>query len=64
MSAAEQLNSMIERIGDARLPTEHGEFRIVAFRAADGHEHVALVAGDVGGRRPPREGRRPEARTR
>ncbi|NQY57757.1 MAG: GTP cyclohydrolase II [Ilumatobacteraceae bacterium] len=47
MSAAEQLNSMIERIGDARLPTEHGEFRIVAFRAADGHEHVALVAGDV-----------------
>ena len=47
MSAAEQLNSMIERIGDARLPTEHGEFRIVAFRAADGHEHVDLVAGDV-----------------
>ncbi|MEM1335392.1 MAG: GTP cyclohydrolase II, partial [Actinomycetota bacterium] len=35
------------RIGDARLPTEHGDFRIVAYRAADGHEHIALVAGDV-----------------
>ncbi|MEM8620549.1 MAG: GTP cyclohydrolase II [Actinomycetota bacterium] len=48
MSAAEQLSSLVERIGDARLPTERGAFRIVAYRAADGHEHVALVAGDIG----------------
>lgn len=36
----------IERIGDARLPTDYGEFRIVSYRAVDGNEHVALVAGD------------------
>lgn len=35
------------RVGDARLPTDVGEFRIVSYRADDGHEHVALVAGNV-----------------
>ncbi len=38
---------IVERIGDARLPTDVGEFRIVSYRARDGHEHVALIAGDV-----------------
>ncbi len=37
----------VERVGDARLPTDVGEFRIVSYRAGDGHEHVALIAGDV-----------------
>ncbi|MGB3735672.1 MAG: GTP cyclohydrolase II [Ilumatobacter sp.] len=37
----------VERVGDARLPTDVGEFRIVSYRASDGHEHVALIAGDV-----------------
>lgn len=37
----------VERVGDARLPTDLGEFRIVSYRAHDGHEHVALVAGDL-----------------
>ncbi|MFK8023574.1 MAG: GTP cyclohydrolase II [Ilumatobacter sp.] len=37
---------MIERVGDAQLPTDVGDFRIVSYRAADGHEHVALIAGD------------------
>lgn len=37
---------LVERVGDARLPTDVGTFRIVAYRAVDGHEHVALVAGD------------------
>lgn len=37
---------LIERVGDARLPTDVGTFRIVAYRAVDSHEHVALVAGD------------------
>jgi 3,4-dihydroxy 2-butanone 4-phosphate synthase/GTP cyclohydrolase II len=36
----------VERVADARLPTDVATFRIVAYRAADGHEHVALVAGD------------------
>ena len=34
--------------GEAHLPTEHGDFRIVGFwNDADGREHVALVKGDV-----------------
>ncbi len=40
---------LVERVGDARLPTAHGEFRIVSYRALDGHEHVAVVEGDPSG---------------
>jgi len=40
---------LVRRIGDARLPTRHGEFRVVSYRAHDGHEHVALVSGDPAG---------------
>lgn len=33
---------------EAKLPTRHGEFRLVAFEGGkDGKEHVALVRGDV-----------------
>ena len=39
----------VERVGDARLPTDYGEFRIVSYRAADGGEHVAIVSGDPRG---------------
>jgi GTP cyclohydrolase II len=38
--------TLVERVGDARLPTDVATFRIVSYRAADGHEHVALIAGD------------------
>jgi GTP cyclohydrolase II len=38
--------TLVERVGDARLPTDVDTFRIVSYRAADGHEHVALIAGD------------------
>ena len=35
----------------ARLPSRHGDFRIVAFEGTpDGKEHVAIVRGDVAGR--------------
>lgn len=37
----------VERIGDARLPTDLGDVRIVSYRAHDGHEHVALIAGHL-----------------
>lgn len=38
----------VEQVGNASLPTEFGEFRIVGFRSLlDGSEHVALVAGDI-----------------
>lgn len=42
-------DELVQRVGDARLPTRHGEFRAVSYRARDGHEHVALVSGDPTG---------------
>ncbi len=41
--------TIVERVGDARLPTAHGEFRVVSYRAHDGHEHLAIVDGDPAG---------------
>jgi len=41
--------SQIQRVAEARMPTEFGEFRAVGFRSLiDGLEHVALVMGDIG----------------
>jgi len=38
----------VERVADARLPTETGEFRIIGFRSLDSSEEfVALVKGDL-----------------
>ena len=38
----------VDRAGECRLPTEFGEFRLVAFRArTDGRIHYALVAGEI-----------------
>jgi 3,4-dihydroxy 2-butanone 4-phosphate synthase/GTP cyclohydrolase II len=35
-------------VGEAMLPTRHGEFRMIAFESQlDGESHVALVKGDV-----------------
>ncbi|RJK97177.1 bifunctional 3,4-dihydroxy-2-butanone-4-phosphate synthase/GTP cyclohydrolase II [Vallicoccus soli] len=39
--------SLVERRAETRLPTVHGEFRAVGYRATlDGSEQVALVMGD------------------
>ena len=39
---------LVERMGDANVPTEYGEFRCVAYRSTiDGVEHLAFVKGDV-----------------
>jgi 3,4-dihydroxy 2-butanone 4-phosphate synthase / GTP cyclohydrolase II len=39
---------LVHRIADARLPTEHGEWRVIGYRNdVDDHEHIALVFGDV-----------------
>ncbi|MFI5246447.1 MAG: GTP cyclohydrolase II, partial [Gemmatimonadales bacterium] len=41
---------LVHRVAEARLPTVHGEFRIIGYRNdVDAHEHVALVYGDVKG---------------
>lgn len=43
--------TLVSRVADAKLPTPHGEFRIVAYRSEiDDKEHIALVKGDVDGR--------------
>ena len=40
---------LVHRVADARLPTEHGTWRIVGYHNdVDAQEHVALVYGDVG----------------
>jgi 3,4-dihydroxy 2-butanone 4-phosphate synthase / GTP cyclohydrolase II len=39
----------VHRIAEARLPTEHGTWRIVGYRNdVDAAEHVALVYGEIG----------------
>jgi 3,4-dihydroxy 2-butanone 4-phosphate synthase / GTP cyclohydrolase II len=43
----------IERVAEARLPTEFGEFRIVGYRSRNSDEEfVALVRGEPRGDRP------------
>lgn len=40
--------SLVHRIASARLPTDHGEWKIIGYRNdVDKHEHVALVHGDI-----------------
>jgi 3,4-dihydroxy 2-butanone 4-phosphate synthase / GTP cyclohydrolase II len=43
-----RMERLVERVTEARLPTEHGEFRIVGYRSViDPAEHIALVMGDI-----------------
>jgi 3,4-dihydroxy 2-butanone 4-phosphate synthase / GTP cyclohydrolase II len=38
----------VQRVGEALLPTAHGEFRMIAYESQlDGESHVALIKGDV-----------------
>jgi len=42
---------LVRRIAEAHMPTEHGDFRVIAYQSImDGREHVALVKGDVAGK--------------
>jgi 3,4-dihydroxy 2-butanone 4-phosphate synthase/GTP cyclohydrolase II len=41
---------LVRRIAEASLPTDHGEFRVIAYQSLmDGREHVAMVKGDLAG---------------
>jgi 3,4-dihydroxy 2-butanone 4-phosphate synthase / GTP cyclohydrolase II len=41
--------TLVTRAASAALPTEHGEFRVIAYESGiDGETHVALVKGDIG----------------
>jgi len=45
-----QHERLVHRVADARLPTEHGDWRVIGYRNdVDAHEHVALVLGEVTG---------------
>jgi 3,4-dihydroxy 2-butanone 4-phosphate synthase / GTP cyclohydrolase II len=40
---------LVRRVASARLPTEHGEFHVLAYESViDRETHVALVRGDIG----------------
>ena len=39
----------VERVAEARIPTEYGEFTAVGYQSLlDGTQHIALVKGDIG----------------
>jgi 3,4-dihydroxy 2-butanone 4-phosphate synthase / GTP cyclohydrolase II len=43
-----QRERLVHREASATIPTRHGDWQIIAYRNdMDGHEHVALVKGDV-----------------
>ncbi|RKN12621.1 bifunctional 3,4-dihydroxy-2-butanone-4-phosphate synthase/GTP cyclohydrolase II [Streptomyces radicis] len=47
--AEEAAPPAVRREAETALPTAHGDFRAYGYRsAADGVEHIALVAGDIG----------------
>ena len=40
---------LVRRVASSKLPTDHGDFELVAFESiVNGETHVALVRGDVG----------------
>jgi 3,4-dihydroxy 2-butanone 4-phosphate synthase/GTP cyclohydrolase II len=40
---------LVRRVASAALPTEHGDFRVIAYESViDRETHVALVKGDIG----------------
>ncbi len=42
---------LVERIQEIPLPTEYGDFQLIAYRSLlDGGEHVALVMGEIEGK--------------
>jgi len=41
--------TLVKRAAAASLPTEHGDFRVIAYESViDGETHVALVMGEIG----------------
>ncbi|MBM2826329.1 MAG: 3,4-dihydroxy-2-butanone 4-phosphate synthase [Dehalococcoidia bacterium] len=48
-----QAEKLVERVAEAILPTEYGEFTAIAYKSmVDADEHVALVKGDITGPEP------------
>ncbi|MCA1561887.1 MAG: bifunctional 3,4-dihydroxy-2-butanone-4-phosphate synthase/GTP cyclohydrolase II [Acidobacteria bacterium] len=41
--------ALVRRVASAALPTDHGDFRVLAYESLlDGETHVALVKGEIG----------------
>jgi 3,4-dihydroxy 2-butanone 4-phosphate synthase / GTP cyclohydrolase II len=41
--------TLVERVADTAVPTEHGSFRAIGYRSrVDGSAHVAMVKGEIG----------------
>ncbi len=40
---------LVRRVAAARIPTDHGTFRSIAYEAHDGRTHLALICGDIEG---------------
>lgn len=41
---------LVERVGEGEVPTDHGTFRVIAYRnVVDKKEHLAIVKGEVSG---------------
>jgi 3,4-dihydroxy 2-butanone 4-phosphate synthase/GTP cyclohydrolase II len=40
---------LVQRVTEARIPTEFGDFRAVAYQSHDDRTHMALVRGEVSG---------------
>lgn len=46
-----QKERLVREIARAKLPTDHGEFDVIAFESLlDGREHVAVTRGDIAGK--------------
>ena len=44
-----QNEALVKRVASAALPTDYGDFRVIAYESALDHEtHIALVRGDIG----------------
>lgn len=47
-----QKERLVQRIAEARLPTPYGEFQIIGYHSLiDDREHIALVKGEIAGKR-------------
>lgn len=44
--------NQLQLIAESRLPTPYAEFRIAAYKAEDGKEHIVLSLGDLSGEPP------------
>ncbi len=43
---------LVERVESIQLPTDHGDFQLMLYRASiDGQNHLALIKGDIAGKK-------------